>query len=256
MYEMKDIITWLENNKEWVFSGIGVAALGLFGMIFKPRSTAKALTQLPSVAQSPSVSQAPVVNITTNVDAGSKPPEPTATPEATNPTKANQAPFFALNPLAVARDLVIVTGASNDEAVEVCVARFKMHDGMTDWIPIRFEASIDYVERLSASGFPYEHRAGHINQARWLTSSNDVHELILIAKRYSIPYAVTAVDDEESFRCGDGSLVQLDLVSSCLFATVTLIDITSGQKWEAEYEIAFNPGGALAVRQTGNLHRG
>lgn len=125
--------------------------------------------------------------------------------------------------------------------------RFGDHNG--------FEASIDYVERLSAGGIPFEQRVGHVNQARWLTPSNDIHELILAAKRSSLPYAVSASDNEEDFRCGDNSLVQLGLFSRVL-ATVTLIDITNGQKWKAEYAIEFNPHSAMAVRQTGNLHRG
>src|SRR4051794_1517361 len=135
---MKDIIAWLENNKEWAFSGIGLSALGLMGALakrFLSRDKGKSLeisvaqnpsvTQAPVVNTSPAVTQAPVVNITNTVVRAGNPQ-----PHANGTRCVIQAPLFALNPLAVTRDLIRVAGSSSDDVVECCVARFKMHDGV------------------------------------------------------------------------------------------------------------------------------
>lgn len=255
------MLDWLLKNKEWVFSGIGALIIGLIGTFFKPlfklgQPTDDTVTrnpvvaQSPAVTQTPSISQAPVVNITNNVIPNEPPKTPAFTPHPTN-----QAPLFALNPIAGKRDLMVVTGSIGDEEAEVCLARFKMHDGTIGWIPDRFEVSINYVERLSASGFPYDHPAGHVNQARWLEVNNQVHELILIMRRGSLLYAVNGLEDYDGHFEGDGSLIQLDNISSRPFVTATLTDTTNGQRWRAEFVIESNINGALTVRQTEGLRR-
>jgi hypothetical protein len=147
-----------------------------------------------------------------------------------------------------------VTGSSGDDAVESCIARFKMHDGTTGWIPDRFEVSIHYVERLSASGLPYEHDTGYLNQARWLMQGNDIHELLLIVRRNSLLYAVSGEEDQD-FPLGEGSLVPLDVIGDKPYATVTFTDTTDGQRWQVEYAIGLNITGALTVRETTGLRR-
>jgi hypothetical protein len=246
---MKDIIAWLENNREWVFSGVGVVAIsGFYTLFFRhSRSDAEKVKQNATLTQSPNVTQAPIVNITNNVEAlnKSQPHVAIAIPKS----------LFALNPQVALRDLMAVTGSSLDDAVEVCVARFKLHDGAVGWIPQRFEVSVNYIERLSASGFPYEHHAGHVNQARWLEENNGVHELILILNRSSIWYAVSDSTHVDSWAEGEGSLLQLNTVSTKTFATVTLTDTTNGEKWRAEYAIEFSGNGSLTVRETSVLRR-
>ena len=258
------MLGWLATNKDWVFSGIGVLVISLlFKVFYRPKKSGDSssenfsITHAPSVNQEPVITtapvltQAPVLHITNNVGASDKPPLPLA-----NISQTIKAPLFTLNPGVVTRDLITVTGSSIDGAAEACIARFKMLDGVTGSIPHRFEVSIDYVERLSASGFPYEHPAGHMNQARWLTEDDGVHELILVLRRSFLLYAVSGVDNLSDLFDGDGSLVRLDCVSDKPFASVTLTDTSNGQKWCVEYAIGSNPSGMLTVRETSSLRRG
>ena len=249
MYDMRDITTWMGNNKEWVFSGIGVFVIGLIGGFFKLfRSTDKGGTHNASITQSPSVTQTPVINITNNAV-----PNGTPQPLVAKPRPTNQASLFAVNPLVVTRDIRFVSGLSEDATAQVCVARFKMHDRLVGRIQDRFEGSIEYVERLSASGMPYERRPGHVNLAQWLSPSNDIQELILVIQSDSAFFAAKQIDG--TGLPGSLNLVELDLVGNRFFASVTLTDLTNGQKLRAEYFLTFDPYiKTLTVRQTTNLH--
>lgn len=246
---MRDIIAWFEKNKDWVFSGIGVSAIGLIGSFFKrSKSTDKGSTQNASITQSPSVTQAPVINITNNAI-----PDERLNPPVTKPRPTDQPSLFAVSPLVEKRDVRFISGLSEDATAQVCIARFKLHGGSAGRIQDRFEASIEYVERLTASGMPYESRPGHVNQAQWLSPNDDIQELILVIQSDSAFFAAKAVNNTRL--PGRSNLVELDLVGDRFFASVTLTDLTNGKKWRAEYFLTFDPyTKILTVRQTTNLH--
>ena len=242
------MIAWLLNNKEWIFSGIGVFILsGIIALIFRRGSSGNnTVTQIPSIMQTPAVTQAPVLNI--NVS----PHEASSTPVSTS-SPSNKSPLFALNPLVVTRNVSFVSGRQEDKTAQVCIARFKITDGLSSPIQSRFEASIDYVERLSASGMPYQSRAAHINQGQWLRPVNDVQELILAIEGDSTLFAPRAVDKSES--PGQQNLVELELTGSRPFATVALTDLANGRTFHMEYELAYDRDTrTLQVRQTRGLH--
>jgi len=238
---MKDILVWFSDNKEWVFSGIGVSAVvGLVAISYKVfRSTGEGVTRNNVVTQSPSLTQSPVVNITNNA----APPAPSRN---SIPKPVNEAPLFSINPIAVERSIQLFDAGIDDyTTVMVCIARFKMRRDLQTPMQSRFEVSIDYVEKLSASGMPYENRVAHINQAQWLPPSNGVHELLLAVESGHRLYAVSATDDRWA---------ELDLQQDRPFATVILTDLTDGRKWECVYALTYHPHScSLAVRQIVDL---
>jgi len=242
---MKDIITWLGDNREWVFSGIGVFAVGLVGAIFRfGRSVDKETSNNLSLVQSPTVNQAPVVNI--NNQAAPTPPK-----SARIVTPKVQAPIFALNPVVVTRNVEFIDPKLSDDGMaEVCIARFRFRQGQQGTMQGRFEASIDYVENLRASGMPYESRAGHINRAQWLPPNNGEGELLLLVERNYLLYAVNAVE-QSTYR---DRVVELELHSVRPFVAVTLTDLTNGQKWQIKFQITYDPRlHNLAVREISSL---
>jgi hypothetical protein len=236
---MKNIFVWLSDNKGWVFSGVGVSAVGgvvaIISKIF--RSTGEGVTQNPSINQSPSLNQSPIVNITNNAVS----PVLLGT---SNPKSTNEAPLFSVNPIVVERRVEVIDANVDDNGtITVCVARFKMRNDLQASIQHRFEVSIDYVERLHASGMPYEKRVAHINQAQWLPPNNGVHELLLAVESGQRLHAVSAADDRWE---------ELNLQQDRPFVTVILTDLTDGRKWECVYALTYHP---LAVRQIVDLRR-
>lgn len=253
------MISWLENNKEWVFSGIGVSVLGILVFLVKgflPRDKAGSremlVSQNPSVSQAPTVNTSPVFNITNTVaPAGDPRPAVEVKPQT------SQAPFFALTPRILTRDLAVlvtVIGASGDDALEGCIARFKMHDQMAGCVPDRFEVSIHYIERGSASGMPFQLDAGYVNQAGWLTQDNRESELILIVRKNALFYAVSG-EKAQGFSSSDSSLIPVNLFNDSLLAAVRFTDTTDGQRWRIDYAIGLSDAGELTVREANGLRR-
>jgi hypothetical protein len=241
------MLDWIVKNKEWIFSGVGVAVLGVTAQILKlrKRSTDDRPVQKLSIAQAPTITQAPVLNITNQVTspAASK-PIPVASPKP-------QAPIFGLNPIVVVRDIQFIDPElSDDGTAKVCIARFRLRGDQQGSMQDRFEASLDYIEHLSASGMPYEHRAGHINRAQWLPQKNGDHELLLVVERNYLLYAVNAVE-QSSYR---DRLAELDLKSTRPFVTVTLTELTNGQKWQTKFQVTYDLDlHTLAVREISSL---
>jgi hypothetical protein len=235
------MLDWLVKNKDWIFSGIGVSVFGLIAGILKLRSGSTD----DRAVQGLSIAQAPVLNITNQVTppATSK-PVPVAAPKP-------QAPIFGLNPVVAVRDVEFIDPElSDDGTAEVCIARFRLRGDQHGSMQDRFEASIDYVEHLSASGLPYDHRAGHINRAQWLPPNNGDQELLLVVERNYLLYAVNAVEQSSN----RDRLVELDLQSTRPFVTVTLTELTNGRKWQAKFQITYDPRlHNLAVREISSL---
>lgn len=246
LYNMK-VITWLQDNREWVFSGIGIFVIGLIRVLFKRgRSTDDTSTQNSFVNQSPSITQSPVVNI--NV----APNEAQIAP-VIPPRSSRQAPLFALPPLETVRNVAHISGLPEDITAKVCIARFKMDGVLPAQIQNRFEASINFIEKRNASGLPFDSRAGRVNRAHWLRNNDGIQELILVIEADSALFVAKALDHSEA--PGRQNLIELDLINSRLIAKVTLTDLNDGKRWHIEYAITYDPNiRSLHVWQTQGLH--
>jgi hypothetical protein len=62
------MLTWLAQNKEWVFSGVGIAVISVAvwlvrKLISRSRVEALAVTQSPAISMSPSITQSPSITV-------------------------------------------------------------------------------------------------------------------------------------------------------------------------------------------------
>jgi hypothetical protein len=157
------MLDWLLKNKEWVFSGAGVAVFGLvWRLLHKKTSKMGTPDIVQTIQQNPSLTQTPVIhNVINNAP-------PTTIDQKQNTSKSTK--IFALSPWTGEKPAMMVDTLLSGlyPSLEVCLARFKLAADDPSETPHEFEASIEYVDVIHTNARPrtIENIVCRVNQAR------------------------------------------------------------------------------------------
>ncbi len=239
---------WIAQNKEWVFSGAGIAVFAglwwLFKKLFSSPPAATTVTQAPIVTVSPTfnLSQTSLAPENTKTEFVTAAPMRSAEEaEAARPT------LYSLPPrIWFVRECEAYGFTQGGDASRAAVATFRMAKPGADRRGTHITARLSYRTKSDADLGGISKEIGRVNYGAWIDQDfnsatftlTDTHELILVWKENG---NFVAVQDNRHSISKFKEPSYYELAEHEFFVNVTLVDEIYGSLITYTYKVETNP---------------
>jgi hypothetical protein len=242
---------WLAQNKEWVFSGAGVAVIGAVYWLVRKILTRTAAAPAASITQAPVINVAPIINLsqtTSEKPKNESSPIATVRPAVESPQDGRPV-LRSLTP----RICFITEGENDDygfaeggDLLRAVLASFRMYKPSADRRGTQITARLSYRTKSDFGIRETLEEVHRVNQGMWLDEGfnsieftlTDTKELILAVEGEG-KWAVFQ-DNRHSVSKFKGPSVY-ELAADEFFVDVTLVDEFYGAIITYTYKIEINP---------------